>query len=148
MYNQPQETINCKHFGDVGFDIGTLLQGQTTWYSIKVPISCLVLFVKVCNAPSTLRKPQVANLLVVTDLTLDHSFKVKKYGGSTKKSTYDPGHSFKHKIVATNVKLPISNSCVLLVHCIGSQRLQILCYLYQYYSFLDHFVRWIHSCIW
>ena len=48
---------------------------------------------------------------------------------------HNPHFSFKHKIVATNLKLPLS--CVLIV---GNQRLQILCYLHQYNYFLDHYV--------
>ena len=31
---------------------------------------------------------------------------------------------------------------------VGNQILQILCYLYQYYHFLEEIVRWIQSCIW
>ena len=43
----------------------------------KVPISRLLLVLEVCNVQSTFRKPYALNLLVMSDMTLDCSFKVK-----------------------------------------------------------------------
>ena len=50
----------------------------------KVSLSCLLFFLEICNAQSTLRKSYAANLLVVSDLTLDCSFKVKLWWLSIK----------------------------------------------------------------
>ena len=43
----------------------------------KVSLSGLLLVPEVSNVQTTLRKPYAANLLVMSDLTLDRSFKVK-----------------------------------------------------------------------
>ena len=64
-------------FGDVRFDLGPLLQGKLGQVSIKVPISRLLLVLEVSNIQSPFRKPYAANLLVMSDLTLDLSFKVE-----------------------------------------------------------------------
>ena len=45
--------------------------------NIKVPISHLLLVLEVCNAPSTFRKSLAVNLFLVSDLTLNHFFKVE-----------------------------------------------------------------------
>ena len=42
-----------------------------------MPISRLLLVLEVSNVQSTFRKPYAANLLVMSNLTLDPSFKVK-----------------------------------------------------------------------
>ena len=42
-----------------------------------MPITCLLLVLEVCNVQSTFSKPYAANLLAMSDLTLDRSFKVK-----------------------------------------------------------------------
>ena len=60
-----------------------------------------------------------------------------------------PLRFFKHKSVPTSIKLP--QHCVFLAmyrQSVGNERLQILCYLYQYYHFLNDFVQWIYLCIW
>ena len=44
---------------------------------MKVPISYLLLVLGVSNVHSTFRKPYAVNVLVMADLTLDPSFKVK-----------------------------------------------------------------------
>ena len=59
-----------------------------------------------------------------------------------------PSRSFKHKSVATNINLPLVCLFAVYRQSVGNQILQILCYLYQYYHFLEEFVRWIQSCIW
>ena len=43
----------------------------------KVSLSHLLLVLEVCNVQLTFRKPYAVNLLVMSDLTLDHFFKVK-----------------------------------------------------------------------
>ena len=72
-----QETICCKSFGDVRFDLEPLLQGQTGQVRIKVPITRLLMVLEICNIELTFRKPYAANLLAMSDLTLGRSFKVK-----------------------------------------------------------------------
>ena len=47
------------------------------WPNLKEPISPLLLVVEVLNAKTTYRKSCAPNLLLVSDLTLDPSFKVK-----------------------------------------------------------------------
>ena len=59
-----------------------------------------------------------------------------------------PCLSFKDKVGATNIKLPISCVLIFLLLSVGDQRLQILWYLHQHYCFLHYFVWWIFSCIW
>ena len=96
----------------------------TLWrVNIKVPISHLLLVLVVSNVQSTFKgKPQASNLfLVISPLTT--SFR-SSYGSSTLKCTYDPNHSFKHKIVATNIKLSLSS--VLMVLLVGS--VQLVCW--------------------
>ena len=46
-------------------------------FSIKVPISHLLMVLEVSNVQSTFRKPYAANFLVLSNLTFDHSFKVQ-----------------------------------------------------------------------
>ena len=61
----------------VRFDLGPLLQGQTRKPNLKVCITRLLLNLEVCNVEPTHRKSWVGNVLM-SDLTLDPSFKVKR----------------------------------------------------------------------
>ena len=63
--------------GMIGFDLGTLLQGQTGIAKGKVPVTRLLLVLEVWDGKPTYRKLSVGNLLVWSDLTLGPSFKVK-----------------------------------------------------------------------
>ena len=85
----------CKSFDNVKFDVGPLLQGQIGWVNIKVPKSHLLLVLEVSNVQMTFRKPYAANLLVMSNLTLDLSFKVK--------------------LGWVNIKVPISHLLLVLV---------------------------------
>ena len=76
MYSEPWETISCESFGDVRFDLGPLLLGQTM-LNIKVLVYCLLVVLEVCSVKPPFRKSLAANLMVVSDLILDHSFKVR-----------------------------------------------------------------------
>ena len=68
-------------FGVVRFDLGPLLQGQTSiaklksTYNSEILLGLLVL--EVWDGIPTYRKSCAGNLLVWSDLTLDSSFKVK-----------------------------------------------------------------------
>ena len=55
----------------VRFDLGPLVQGQTTIAKLKVPISSLLLVLEVCNVKPTYRKACAENLLMLSDLTFD-----------------------------------------------------------------------------
>ena len=68
--------MGWESFGVVGFDLGFLLQGQTR---IAKPENAynLLLVLEVWNGKPTYRKSWAGNLLVLSDLTLDPSFKVK-----------------------------------------------------------------------
>ena len=61
----------------VRFDLGPLLEGQTTIAKFKVLISHLLLVLEVWDGKPTYRKSWAGNLLVWSDLTFDPSFKVK-----------------------------------------------------------------------
>ena len=63
--------------GMIGFDLGTLLQGQTGIAKGKVPVNRLLLVLEVWDGKPTYRKLSAGNLLVWSDLTLGPSFKVK-----------------------------------------------------------------------
>ena len=63
--------------GMIGFDLGTLLQGQTGMPKVKVPVTRLLLVLEVWDGKPTYRKSSAGNLLVWSDLTLGPSFKVK-----------------------------------------------------------------------
>ena len=56
--------------------------------SIKVPISCLLLVLEVCNVQSTFRRSYAANLLVVSYLTLDRSILQGQVMAAWHKSIY------------------------------------------------------------
>ena len=57
------------------FDLGPLLQGQTR---TKVLLTCLLLVLEVYNVNPTCKKSFAGNVLM-SDLTLDPSFKVKRW---------------------------------------------------------------------
>ena len=51
-------------FGVVGFDLGTLLQGQARIPKLKSAYNSLLLVLEVCNVKSTYRKSWARNLLI------------------------------------------------------------------------------------
>ena len=64
--------------GVVRFDLGPLVQGQTSIAKLKSAYNLLLLmFLDVCDGISTYRKSCAGNLLVWSHLTLGPSFKVK-----------------------------------------------------------------------
>ena len=65
-------------FGVVRFDLGPLLQGQTSIAKLKSSITRLLLVLEVWDVKPTCRKSCAGNLMVWTDLTLGLSFKVKR----------------------------------------------------------------------
>ena len=130
-------------FGDVKFDFGPLLQGQTRACQYKSAYISLIIGSRVSNVQLTFRKPYAANLLVMSDLTLDPSFKVKLWRVSIKvplsclllvlevcnvqstfrkpyalhllvMSNFTLDRSFKVKLGWVSIKVPIS--CLLLCH--------------------------------
>ena len=70
--------MGWKFFGVVGFDLGPLLQGQMRIAKLKSPYNSLMFVLEVWDGKPTYRKSWARNLLVWTDLTLGHSFKVKR----------------------------------------------------------------------
>ena len=68
-----------KSFDVVRFDLGPLLQGQTTMAKLKVLITCLLWVLEVWNMKPTYRRSWAGNLLMFSDLTLGPSFKVKRW---------------------------------------------------------------------
>ena len=70
--------MGWESFGVVRFDLGPLLQGQTSIANLKVLITHLLLVIEVWDGKPTYRKSWAGNLLVWSDLTLDPSFKVKR----------------------------------------------------------------------
>ena len=63
----------------VRFDLEPLLQGQIEdSQNLKVLITDLLLILEVCNVKPTYRKSWAGNLVMLSDLTLDPSFKVKR----------------------------------------------------------------------
>ena len=65
--------MGWESFGVVGFDLGSLLQGQTRIAKLK----SLLLVLEVWDDKPTCRKSWAGNLLVSSDFTLGPSFKVK-----------------------------------------------------------------------
>ena len=64
----------------VRFDLGPLLQGQTRIAKLKSIYNSLVIQVlEVWDGKPTYRKSWAGNLLLWSDLTLDLSFKVKRW---------------------------------------------------------------------
>ena len=64
--------------GVVTFDLGPLIQGQMSIAKLKVLITRLLLVLEVLDGIQTYRKSWAGNLLVLSDLTLGLSFKVKR----------------------------------------------------------------------
>ena len=64
--------------GVVGFDLGPLLQGQTSIAKLKLLITRLLLVLEVWDDKPTCKKSWAGSLLVWSDLTLDLSFRVKR----------------------------------------------------------------------
>ena len=60
------------------FDLEPLLQGQTRTANLNVLIARLLLILEVCNVKPTCRISWAGNLLM-SDLTLGPSFKVKRW---------------------------------------------------------------------
>ena len=48
--------MGWESFGVVRFDLGPLLQGQTSIAKLKMLITCLLLILEVCNVKPTYRK--------------------------------------------------------------------------------------------
>ena len=70
--------MGWESFGVVIFDLGPLLQGQTRIAKHKSAYNFLLLVLEVWDGKPTYRKSWAGSLLVWSDLTLDHSFKVKR----------------------------------------------------------------------
>ena len=70
--------MGWESFGVVGFDLGPLLQGQTSIAKLKSAYNSLIIGPMVWDGKPTYRKPLAGNLLVWSDLTLDPSFKVRR----------------------------------------------------------------------
>ena len=70
--------MDWESFCVVRFDLGPLLQGQTSIANIKVLITDLLLVLQVWDGKPTYRKSWAGNLRVWSDLTLGPSFKVKR----------------------------------------------------------------------
>ena len=71
--------MGWESFVVVRFDLGPLLQGQTRIAKLKVFITYLLLVLEVWDGKPTYRKSWAGNLVVWSDLTLDPSFKVKRW---------------------------------------------------------------------
>ena len=72
-----QEIMSCE-FSDVfRFELGPLFQGQMRIAELKSVYNALIIGLQVWDGKPTYRKSGAGNLLVWSDLTLDHSFKVK-----------------------------------------------------------------------
>ena len=69
----------CESFDVVRFDLGPLLQGQTRIAKLKLLITRLLFVLEVWDGKPTYRKSLAGNLLVWSNLTLDPSFKVKRW---------------------------------------------------------------------
>ena len=70
--------MGWESFGVVEFDLGPLLQGQMRIAKLKSAYNRLLLVIEVWDGKPTYRKSWAGNLLVWSNLTLDHSFKVKR----------------------------------------------------------------------
>ena len=69
--------MGWESFGEVGFDLGPLLQGQTRIVKVKTAYNSLIIDPRVWDDKPTYRKSWAGNLLVRSDLTLGPSFKGK-----------------------------------------------------------------------
>ena len=70
--------MGWESFGVVGFDLGPLLQGQTSRAKLKSAYNCLLSVLEVWDGKPNYRKSWAGNLLLRSDLTLDPSFKVNE----------------------------------------------------------------------
>ena len=70
--------MGWESFGVVGFELRLLLQGQIKIAKSKSAHNSLIIGQEVCNVKPTYRKSRAGNLLILSDLTLDPSFKVKR----------------------------------------------------------------------
>ena len=70
--------MGWESFGVVGFDLGRLLQGQTSIAKLKSAYNSLLLVLEVWDGKPTYKKSWAVSLLVWSDLTLDPSIKVKR----------------------------------------------------------------------
>ena len=64
--------------GVVGYDLGPLLQSQTSIAKLKSALTFLCLVLEVWDGKPTYRKSWAGNLLVWSDFTLGPSFKVNR----------------------------------------------------------------------
>ena len=69
--------MGWESFDVVRFDLGHLIQGQTRIAKLKSAYNSLSIGVQVWDGKPTYRKSWPGNLLMWSDLTLDHSFKIK-----------------------------------------------------------------------
>ena len=70
--------MGWESFGVVGFDLGPLLQGQTSIANLKVLITRLLSVLEVWDGKPNYRKSWAGNLLLRSDLTLDPFLTVKR----------------------------------------------------------------------
>ena len=69
--------MGWESFGVIGFDLGSLLQGQTRIAKSKALINLFFLVLEVCNVKPFYKKSWAGNLLMWSDLTLGPIFKVQ-----------------------------------------------------------------------
>ena len=70
--------MGWESLGVVGFDLGLLLQGQTRIAKPKSAHNSLIIGPRGLQCEPTYRKSWAGNFLILSDLTLDPSFKVKR----------------------------------------------------------------------
>ena len=70
--------MGWESFDVVRFHLGPLIQGQTRIPKLKSAYNSLIIVVQVWDGKPTYRKSWGGNLLVLSDLTLYPSFKVKE----------------------------------------------------------------------
>ena len=70
--------MGWESFGVVGFDLRSLVQGQTRIAQLKSAYNFLLLVIEVWDGKPTYRKSLAGNLLVCSNLILDPSFKFKR----------------------------------------------------------------------
>ena len=70
--------MGCESFDVVRLDLGPLLQGQTRIGKLISAYNSLIMGPRGLHCEPTYGKSWAANLLMLSDLTLDPSFKVKR----------------------------------------------------------------------
>ena len=70
--------MGWESFDVVRFDLGPLPQGQTKIAKLKSAYNLLIICPRGLHVKPTYRKSWAGNLLMWSDLTLSHSFKVKR----------------------------------------------------------------------